>query len=87
MNFSMYARSLFTVIYFGASVSQAALFNASLESLSVLQEVTAGMHLLVNALFSGNGLQYLVDTATRIFGNPIYVIGLSKLTNKTKLFK
>ena len=34
------------------------------------------MHLLVNALFSGNGLQYLIDTATHIFGNPIYVVDL-----------
>lgn len=76
VDFSRYAHSAFTVTYFGSSVSQAALFNASLESLSELQEVTAGMHLLVNALFSGNGLQYLVDTATQIFGNPIYVVDL-----------
>lgn len=75
-DFSLYARSTFAVVYFGAAVSQAALFNTSLESLSELQEVTAGMHLLVNALFSGNGLQYLVDTATQLFGNPIYVVDL-----------
>ncbi len=75
-DFSLYARSPFTLVYFGSSVSQAELFNASLESLSELQEITAGMHLLVNALFSGNGLQYLVDTATQIFGNPIYVVDL-----------
>ncbi len=75
-DFSRYARSSFAVVYFGDSVSQAALFNTALESLSELQEVTAGMHLLVNALFSGNGLQYLTDTAARLFGNPIYVVDL-----------
>lgn len=75
-DFSLYEHSRFTIVYFGPSVSQAALFNASLEGLSELQEITAGMHLLVNALFSGNGLQYLVDTATQIFGNPVYVVDL-----------
>lgn len=76
VDFSRYARSPFTLAYFGSAVSQAALFNASLESISRLQEISAGMHLLVNALFSGNGLQYLVDTAAQIFGNPIYVVDL-----------
>lgn len=75
-DFSRYARSRFTVVYFGAAISQAELFNVSLESLSELHEITVGMHLLVNALFSGNGLQYLVDTATQIFGNPVYVVDL-----------
>ncbi|MCI9213343.1 MAG: PucR family transcriptional regulator, partial [Ruminococcus sp.] len=69
VDFSRYGRSPFTLAYFGSAVSQAALFNASLESISRLQEISAGMHLLVNALFSGNGLQYLVDTAAQIFGN------------------
>ena len=76
VDFSRYGRSPFTLAYFGSAVSQAALFNASLESISRLQEINAGMHLLVNALFSGNGLQYLVDTAAQIFGNPIYVVDL-----------
>lgn len=75
-DFSRYDSTSFTVAYFGPSVSEAALFNDCLEQLSQLQEITAGMHLLVNALFSGNGLQYLVDTATRILGNPIYVVDL-----------
>ncbi len=75
-DFPLYVHSRFTVVYFGPSVSQAALFNASLECLSELQEITTGMHLLVNALFSGNGLQFLVDTATQIFGNPVYVVDL-----------
>ena len=75
-DFSRYDSSAFTVAYFGPSVSEAALFNDCLENLSQLQEITAGMHLLVNALFSGNGREYLVDTAARILGNPIYVVDL-----------
>jgi len=76
IDFSLYEESAFTVAYFGPDISQAELFNTTLENLTELQAITAGMHILVNALFSGNGLQYLVDTASHIFGNPIYVVDL-----------
>lgn len=76
IDFSLYRESSFTIVYFGADISQAELFNVTLENLTELQQITAGMHILTNALFSGNGLQYLVDTASHIFGNPIYVVDL-----------
>ena len=44
-----------TVVYFGAGIRQAELFNMTLENLTELQQITAGMHILANALFSGNG--------------------------------
>lgn len=73
---ALYAQSTFTIVWFGEQVTQTELFNITLEHLTELQQITSGMHLLVNALFSGNGLQYLIDTATKIFGNPIYVVDL-----------
>ena len=76
IDFSRYRESSFTVVYFGAGIRQAELFNMTLENLTELQQITAGMHILANALFSGNGLQYLVDTASHLFGNPIYVVDL-----------
>ena len=76
IDFSRYRESSFTVVYFGAGIRQAELFNVTLENLTELQQITAGMHILTNALFSGNGLQYLVDTASHLFGNPIYVVDL-----------
>ena len=76
LDFSIYQQSRFTILYFGTSFSQAALFNTAMELLTEIQQITAGMHLLLNASFSGKGLQYLVDTASRIFGNPIYVVDL-----------
>lgn len=76
IDFSPYRDSAFTIVYFGADISQAELFNVTLENLTELQQITAGMHILTNALFSGNGLQHLVDTASQLFGNPIYVIDL-----------
>lgn len=75
-DFSPYQESKFTIVYFGAGVSQAELFNVTLENLTELQQITTGMHILSNALFSGNGLQHLIDTASQIFGNPIYVVDL-----------
>lgn len=76
IDFSVYDHCDFHITYFGANISQADLFNFTMENLTELQQITAGMHLLVNALLTGNGLQYLVDTATDIFENPIYVIDL-----------
>lgn len=76
IDFSAYENSAFTVVYFGNDISCERLFNLTMEHLTELQQITVGMHLLVNAVFSGNGLQYLIDTATHIFGNPIYVVDL-----------
>lgn len=76
IDFSRYVNSAFTIAYFGESILQAELFNFAMENLTEVHQITAGMHILVNALFSGNGLQYLVDTATRLFSNPIYVVDL-----------
>ncbi len=72
----VYKDSIFQIVTFGPDISQGQLLNFILECLTEIQQITAGMHILVNALFSGNGLQYLVDTATNLFGNPIYVIDL-----------
>lgn len=41
------------------------------------EELTSAMNEMVAALLSENGLQYLVDTATKLLGNPIYVVDLS----------
>ena len=76
IDFSKYQHSAFTIVYFGTEISHGELFNVTLENLTEVQQITTGMHLLSNALFSGNGLQHLVDTASHIFGNPIYVVDL-----------
>lgn len=75
-DFSVYQHASYTICHFGTQLSQTKLFNLTLDQLTELEQITAGMHILVNALFSGNGLQYLVDTASHILGNPIYVIDL-----------
>ncbi|EOS21919.1 hypothetical protein C806_04060 [Lachnospiraceae bacterium 3-1] len=75
-DFHIYENSVFQVVSFDPGISQGELLNFVLECLTEIQQITAGMHILVNALFSGNGLQYLIDTATDLFGNPIYVIDL-----------
>lgn len=76
VDFSYFTDSSFTIVYFGSHISQAELFNITMEYLTEIEQITAGMHILVNALFSGNGLQYLVDTAAHLFNNPIYVVDL-----------
>jgi hypothetical protein len=76
IDFSNYQNSAFNITYFGEDVLPDELFNTSLENLTELQQITSGMHILLNALFSGNGLQYLVDTASHLFENPIYVVDL-----------
>lgn len=73
---SLYAHSAFTLCHFASGVSFEELFNAAMDLLMEVPDISAGMHILVNALFSGNGLQYLVDSATQLLGNPIYVVDL-----------
>lgn len=75
-DFSVYEECSFTVTYFGADTSLPDLFNCTMEFLSETQALAAGMHILVNALFSGNGLQYLTDAAADLFGNPVCVVDL-----------
>ena len=36
-----------------------------------------GLHILVEAFFAEKGLQYLIDTAYEVFGNPLFVIDSS----------
>lgn len=76
IDFSKYKDSSFTLVYLGATLSYQKLFNTLQEQLTEVQKITASMHIMSNALFSDRGLQYLVDTAARILGNPIYVIDL-----------
>lgn len=72
IDFEQYSQSTFTVVYLGESVSTDHLTNTLLEYLTEIQQLNAGMHILVNALFSDQGLQSLIDTASQIFGNPLY---------------
>ena len=76
IDFSKYKNSSFRILYFVQEISQAELFNFTSESMTDIPQVSMGMHILVNALFSGNGLQHLVDAAAEIFGNPVYVVDL-----------
>lgn len=76
VDFSEYGSSTFTLVYLGEGVSYQQLFNTVQEQLTEVQQITAGMHILINAFFSEKGLQYLIDTAARVFGNPVYVTDL-----------
>lgn len=71
-----YSNSTFTLIYLQNVDSYQTLFNHVQDLLTEVQQITAGMHLLVNELLSDQGLQQLIDTAGSIFGNPVYVVDL-----------
>ncbi len=76
IDFSNYANSSFTIIHIGNEVSYPQLFNFIQGQLTEIQQITAGMHIMANALFSDKGLQYLIDTGATIFGNPLYLVDL-----------
>jgi len=76
ISFSVYADSSFTLAYLGECQSPNALMNLLLEHLTEVHQITAGIHIMVNALFSDKGLQNLIDTAAQIFDNPIYLVDL-----------
>lgn len=74
--FSDYSNAAFHVVYFGEEISQAELFNITIENMTETPKISRATHILMNTLFSGKGLQHLVDAASEIFGNPIYVVDL-----------
>ena len=76
IDFSLYNKSAFRIVYFGPDISQAELFNIAIESMTELPQISLALHILMNIIFEGKGLQQLVDTASELFGNPIYVIDL-----------
>ncbi len=73
-DYKVYNDSAFVLVYFGDKISFQKLFNDVQNQLTEVQQITAGMHILVNALFAEKGLQYIVNTASRVFGNPVYII-------------
>lgn len=76
ISFSRYEHASFQILYFGESISQAELFNITLENLTEAPQITQGIHTLMNLLFSGKGLQALTDSAAKILGNPVFVVDL-----------
>ncbi|MBQ9023472.1 MAG: helix-turn-helix domain-containing protein [Eubacterium sp.] len=76
IDFSPYVGTNTGLVYVGEDVSSHELFNDLLEELTEVEQITAGLHILSNALFSGNGLQYLVNQAAVVFENPISVVDL-----------
>lgn len=76
VDFSIYDSSTFNIAYFGEDISQADLFNIIIEKMTAVPQISIWMNTLMNLLFSGKGLQHLIDAAAQIFGNPIYVVDL-----------
>lgn len=77
IDFSLYNNSSFTIIHIDTTLlSYEQLFNLLQEELTEMQQITAGMHIMANALFSDKGLQHLIDTGATIFGNPLYLVDL-----------
>lgn len=76
IDFSIYSQASFNIIYFGNNISQAELFNIIIENMKENPLIFKKLHILMNALYNGKGLQYLVDTASELFANPIYVVDL-----------
>lgn len=71
-----YSGSTFTLVYLSTPLKPETLLNEILGYLSVMQDISAGVHILSNAVFSDRGLQHVVDTAAQLFQNPVYVVDL-----------
>lgn len=69
-----YENSQFHVIYAPTCKSSLELFNKIQDELFHIQKINAGLHMLINAFFTEQGLQYFVDVAYHVFGNPMFII-------------
>lgn len=69
-----YERSSFHLLYIEGDINPFDLFNQLQDVLQNIQKINAGLHMLINAFFKEQGLQYLADVAYQVFGNPIFII-------------
>lgn len=72
-----YENSCLNILWYNSGNSIEHLFNRIQQLVTHLQRANAGLHLFANAFFSDQGLQYMVDIAYEVFGNPIFVIDTS----------
>ena len=71
---SRYDKSSFRVLYIPSEPNATEIFNIIQDTLSEIQKISTGLHILVDAFFAEQGLQYLIDVAYGVFGNPLFVI-------------
>ncbi len=74
VDWSVYAKSSFHILYVVEDTDHMELFNKIQDLLQNIQQINAGLHMLINAFFKEQGLQYLADVAYQVFGNPLFVI-------------
>lgn len=82
LNWPAYERSSFHIFYVNMDIvtnekkesEPLVLFNLIQDILQNIQQINAGLHMLINAFFTEQGLQYLADVAYQVFGNPIFIV-------------
>ncbi len=74
---SIYKDSSFRLLNITEEPNINEIFNTIQDTLTETQQINIGLHILVDAFFAEKGLQYLIDTAYEVFGNPLFVIDSS----------
>lgn len=72
-----YVNTHLNILHYDSDEPVEPLFNRVQTDINCMQKANAGLHLFANAFFSDQGLQYLVDVAYEVFGNPVFVINSS----------
>lgn len=72
-----YENTHLNILHYDSNEPIEPLFNRLQELIQHMQKANAGLHLFANAFFSDQGLQYMVDIAYEVLGNPIFVIDSS----------
>ncbi|WP_099467146.1 PucR family transcriptional regulator [Konateibacter massiliensis] len=71
---SVYQGSKLRILYMENEFDCAKMFNDISDRLQDIQKINTALHLLINAFFTEQGLQYLTDVAHEVFGNPLFVV-------------
>ena len=74
IDWSIYTNSSFHILYLNSEADPMELFNQIQDLLQNIQQINAGLHMLINAFFKEQGLQYLADVAYQVFGNPLFIV-------------
>lgn len=70
---TFYSNEFLNLILMDKSVNQFDVLNAIADIMIDEAALVSDMKLLLDALYTNNGLQYLTDVASDVFGNPIFI--------------
>lgn len=74
LNWTPYKNNSFSIVFIEEKLDDFEIFNKVQDIFYNINNINKKKHILMDALLANKGLQYLVDVAYEVFGNPLFII-------------